>query len=99
MTVVEWGEGLAEGLSADRLEIAIKTKRFRPGGAVADTDPDDLRRRYAAHGADTRRSASAGKASSCPSWASLIVYSSALYHPFYPLHLVSRSPTSPGGMP
>src|ERR1700733_1416032 len=25
VTVVEWGEGLAEGLSADRLEIAIET--------------------------------------------------------------------------
>jgi tRNA threonylcarbamoyladenosine biosynthesis protein TsaE len=39
VTVVEWGEGLAEGLSADRLEIAIEA------GATADaeaTDPDDL---------------------------------------------------------
>ena len=30
MTVVEWGEGLAEGLSADRLEIAITPD---PGGS------------------------------------------------------------------
>src|SRR5580700_3320570 len=39
VTVVEWGEGLAEGLSADRLEIAIET---RPIGAANATDPDDL---------------------------------------------------------
>ena len=39
VTVVEWGEGLAEGLSADRLEIAIET---RPFGAADATDPDDL---------------------------------------------------------
>ena len=35
VTVVEWGEGLAEGLSADRLEIAIEA------GATADADPAD----------------------------------------------------------
>jgi tRNA threonylcarbamoyladenosine biosynthesis protein TsaE len=39
VTVVEWGEGLAEGLSADRLEIAIETL---PTGGGAATDPDDL---------------------------------------------------------
>ena len=39
VTVVEWGEGLAEGLSADRLEIAIETIAF---GAADATDPDDL---------------------------------------------------------
>jgi tRNA threonylcarbamoyladenosine biosynthesis protein TsaE len=39
VTVVEWGEGLAEGLSADRLEIAIEAVAV--GGADA-TDPDDL---------------------------------------------------------
>jgi tRNA threonylcarbamoyladenosine biosynthesis protein TsaE len=39
VTVVEWGEGLAEGLSADRLEIAIET--FPIGGAD-QADPDDL---------------------------------------------------------
>jgi tRNA threonylcarbamoyladenosine biosynthesis protein TsaE len=33
VTVVEWGEGLAEGLSADRLEITI-------GFAAADPEPD-----------------------------------------------------------
>jgi tRNA threonylcarbamoyladenosine biosynthesis protein TsaE len=33
VTVVEWGEGLAEGLSADRLEITI-------GFAAADPGPD-----------------------------------------------------------
>jgi tRNA threonylcarbamoyladenosine biosynthesis protein TsaE len=39
VTVVEWGEGLAEGLSADRLEIAIETL---PIGGVDPADPDDL---------------------------------------------------------
>jgi tRNA threonylcarbamoyladenosine biosynthesis protein TsaE len=39
VTVVEWGEGLAEGLSADRLEIALET--IAVGGAD-DADPDDL---------------------------------------------------------
>jgi tRNA threonylcarbamoyladenosine biosynthesis protein TsaE len=39
VTVVEWGEGLAEGLSADRLEIAIETL---PTGSAAVPDPDDL---------------------------------------------------------
>ena len=39
VTVVEWGEGLAEGLSADRLEIAIETL---PMGGVDPADPDDL---------------------------------------------------------
>lgn len=34
VTVVEWGEGLAEGLAADRLEIAIE-----PAGAAGDS-PD-----------------------------------------------------------
>jgi tRNA threonylcarbamoyl adenosine modification protein YjeE len=33
VTVVEWGEGLAEGLSLDRLDIAIT----RPGAQAADT--------------------------------------------------------------
>jgi tRNA threonylcarbamoyladenosine biosynthesis protein TsaE len=39
VTVVEWGEGLAEGLSADRLEIAIETL---PTGDADPADPDDL---------------------------------------------------------
>jgi tRNA threonylcarbamoyladenosine biosynthesis protein TsaE len=39
VTVVEWGEGLAEGLSADRLEIAIEAVA---AGASDTTDPDDL---------------------------------------------------------
>ena len=39
VTVVEWGEGLAEGLSADRLEIAIEAVAV---GASDTTDPDDL---------------------------------------------------------
>jgi tRNA threonylcarbamoyladenosine biosynthesis protein TsaE len=32
VTVVEWGEGLAEGLSADRLEVTIGFAGRRPGG-------------------------------------------------------------------
>jgi tRNA threonylcarbamoyladenosine biosynthesis protein TsaE len=32
VTVVEWGEGLAEGLSADRLEVTIS-----PAGSAADS--------------------------------------------------------------
>ena len=39
VTVVEWGEGLAEGLSADRLEIAIETL---PMAGADPSDPDDL---------------------------------------------------------
>jgi tRNA threonylcarbamoyladenosine biosynthesis protein TsaE len=39
VTVIEWGEGLAEGLSADRLEIAIEAVAV--GGADV-ADPDDL---------------------------------------------------------
>ena len=95
VTVVEWGEGLAEGLSADRLEITIKTL---PTGSAA-------RRIRTARPATCRarcgspRSASAGKASSCPSWASLIVYSSALYRSVFHVRLVSRSQPLTGGMP
>jgi tRNA threonylcarbamoyladenosine biosynthesis protein TsaE len=37
VTVVEWGEGLAEGLSADRLEITIG---FAPGRATGGTASD-----------------------------------------------------------
>jgi tRNA threonylcarbamoyladenosine biosynthesis protein TsaE len=39
VTVVEWGEGLAEGLSADRLEIAIETIA---AGGQQTADLDDL---------------------------------------------------------
>jgi tRNA threonylcarbamoyladenosine biosynthesis protein TsaE len=44
VTVVEWGEGLAEGLSTDRLEITIKpgpANTTVTSGDGAD-DPDDL---------------------------------------------------------
>jgi tRNA threonylcarbamoyladenosine biosynthesis protein TsaE len=40
VTVVEWGEGLAEGLSTDRLEIVI-TPEAGPGPASAPADIDD----------------------------------------------------------
>jgi len=45
VTVVEWGEGLAEGLAADRLEITITPAAGGPepgpGGADGDDDPAD----------------------------------------------------------
>jgi tRNA threonylcarbamoyladenosine biosynthesis protein TsaE len=40
VTVVEWGEGLAEGLADDRLEISIAAEPVRNAGA--DGDPGDL---------------------------------------------------------
>ena len=49
VTVVEWGEGLAEGLAADRLEISITPDAPMAGdlaaaaaGADPEGDPDDL---------------------------------------------------------
>jgi tRNA threonylcarbamoyladenosine biosynthesis protein TsaE len=40
VTVVEWGEGLAEGLAADRLEIAIAADPPAAGSAAGqDADP------------------------------------------------------------
>jgi tRNA threonylcarbamoyladenosine biosynthesis protein TsaE len=39
VTVVEWGEGLAEGLAADRLEIAIVPGTATPGAPLAGEDP------------------------------------------------------------
>jgi tRNA threonylcarbamoyladenosine biosynthesis protein TsaE len=45
VTVVEWGEGLAEGLAADRLEITIIPEAAGPqpgpGGADSRDDPAD----------------------------------------------------------
>jgi tRNA threonylcarbamoyladenosine biosynthesis protein TsaE len=42
VTVVEWGEGLAEGLAADRLEITIKPAAGGANpGRPADPDDDD----------------------------------------------------------
>ena len=105
VTVVEWGEGLAEGLSADRLEITIAPvaalgRDVRGGARTAATATRTGRWDGTAPTGRARcgypRSASAGKASSCPSSVSLIVYSSALYSSDRlqpPLRLVSRSPT------
>jgi tRNA threonylcarbamoyladenosine biosynthesis protein TsaE len=48
VTVVEWGQGLAEGLAADRLEITITpvvvgdTPLAGGNGADSEDDPDDL---------------------------------------------------------
>jgi tRNA threonylcarbamoyladenosine biosynthesis protein TsaE len=41
VTVVEWGEGVAEGLADTRLEVTIT--RARGGDALQDTDPRHLR--------------------------------------------------------
>ena len=41
VTVVEWGEGLAEGLAADRLEITI-TPDAAAAGEIGEGDPDGL---------------------------------------------------------
>ena len=42
VTVVEWGEGLAEGLAADRLEITITPAAAEADSPVAcEGDPDD----------------------------------------------------------
>ena len=41
VTVVEWGEGLAEGLSADRLEITITPEAPEAPQASETDDPDD----------------------------------------------------------
>jgi tRNA threonylcarbamoyladenosine biosynthesis protein TsaE len=41
VTVVEWGEGLAEGLSAARLEIAITPAARAAAAASEQDDPDD----------------------------------------------------------
>ena len=49
VTVVEWGEGLAEGLSADRLEIAIEALAASGADAAGSGRPGG---RPAAHGAD-----------------------------------------------
>jgi tRNA threonylcarbamoyladenosine biosynthesis protein TsaE len=43
VTVVEWGEGLAEGLAADRLEITITSAAAGvPNEAESESDPGDL---------------------------------------------------------
>jgi tRNA threonylcarbamoyladenosine biosynthesis protein TsaE len=49
VTVVEWGEGLAEGLAADRLEVTLTPDAPMAGdpaapadGADPEGDPDDL---------------------------------------------------------
>jgi len=44
VTVVEWGEGLAEGLATDRLEITIKPVTGDKAGSVDGAEPDDAGR-------------------------------------------------------
>ncbi len=43
VTVVEWGEGLAEGLSADRLEITIGFAAGGPGAGRSGDEPRIVR--------------------------------------------------------
>jgi tRNA threonylcarbamoyladenosine biosynthesis protein TsaE len=43
VTVVEWGGGLAEGLAADRLEIAIDRPRAARSGASEGDEPRTVR--------------------------------------------------------
>ena len=43
VTVVEWGEGLAEGLSEDRLEIHITPSAVAPSDEAESDDADALR--------------------------------------------------------
>jgi tRNA threonylcarbamoyladenosine biosynthesis protein TsaE len=43
VTVVEWGEGLAEGLSADRLEITIGFAADGPGADPSGNEPRIVR--------------------------------------------------------
>jgi tRNA threonylcarbamoyladenosine biosynthesis protein TsaE len=43
VTVVEWGEGLVEGLAADRLEVTIAITRAGSGGGSGDGTADDSR--------------------------------------------------------
>jgi tRNA threonylcarbamoyladenosine biosynthesis protein TsaE len=51
VTVVEWGGGLAEGLSADRLEITITPVPAGPGGA-SEADRANVTREAASAGGD-----------------------------------------------
>lgn len=44
VTVVEWGEGLAEGLATDRLEITITPVTSDMAGSVDGAQPDDTGR-------------------------------------------------------
>jgi tRNA threonylcarbamoyladenosine biosynthesis protein TsaE len=43
VTVVEWGEGLVEGLAADRLEVRLERRRGAAGPDDAEVDGDEPR--------------------------------------------------------
>ena len=43
VTVVEWGEGLVEGLAADRLEVRLVRRRGSAGPDDAEVDGDEPR--------------------------------------------------------
>jgi tRNA threonylcarbamoyladenosine biosynthesis protein TsaE len=59
VTVVEWGEGLVEGLSADRLHVHLVRPHGGPGGPDGDPDqsteePDDVPRQVSVEGVGPR---------------------------------------------
>jgi tRNA threonylcarbamoyladenosine biosynthesis protein TsaE len=59
VTVVEWGEGLVEGLSADRLHVHLVRPHGGPGGPDGDPDqavegPDDVPRQVSVDGIGAR---------------------------------------------
>ena len=59
VTVVEWGEGLVEGLSADRLQVNIVRPHGGPAGPDGDPDqsdeePEDVPRQVSVEGVGRR---------------------------------------------
>jgi tRNA threonylcarbamoyladenosine biosynthesis protein TsaE len=59
VTVVEWGEGLVEGLSADRLHVHLERPHGGPGGPDGDPEqsveePGDVPRRVSVEGIGAR---------------------------------------------
>jgi tRNA threonylcarbamoyladenosine biosynthesis protein TsaE len=88
VTVVEWGEGLAEGLSADRLEITIGFAAAGPGPDPAGDEARDEPRTVRITGTGTR-------------WASgqvmvALAGAAAGQHPAGPAYQSAR-PDVPGG--
>jgi tRNA threonylcarbamoyladenosine biosynthesis protein TsaE len=49
VTVVEWGEGLAEGLAVERLEVVVRRRRGAPPGTADITDDGDDPRHVRVH--------------------------------------------------
>ncbi len=63
VTVVEWGEGLVEGLAADRLDITIAMARAAPAGSPAG--PGDDSRMVRLSGVGERWAAAAVESACC----------------------------------